>query len=97
MHTGSSWCLWGRGIFHEYTYLECRLEVFGVLKGLIEDSCQPLVKIPALLHETHVVTLEILRTRRQQKENQSISFLHADPEFNSATWERKKILEKFHF
>lgn len=50
--------------FHEHTYLECRIEVFGVLKGLIEDSCEPLVKISALLHETHVVTLKILSTRR---------------------------------
>lgn len=51
--------------FHENTYLECRTEVFGVLKGLIEDSCQPLVKISALFHETHVVTHKILDTRGQ--------------------------------
>lgn len=48
---------------HENTNLECRIEVFGVLEGLIEDSCQPLVKISALLHEMHVETHKILDTR----------------------------------
>lgn len=93
--------------FHKYTYLERGIEVFRVLKSLVEDSSQPLVKIFALLHETHVVTHEILGTRWRHIENHSISFLHADTvksfslfhfvEFNSATWEEKEILEEFDF
>lgn len=50
--------------FHEYTNLECRIKIFGVMKGLIEDSSQSLVKISALLHETLIMAHKILGIRR---------------------------------
>lgn len=44
----------------EDLYLKGRIQVFGVVKGQIEDSPQPLVKIFVLLHKTPVMTHKIL-------------------------------------
>lgn len=44
----------------EYIYLKCWSQAFGMLKGQIEDSPQPLVKIFVLLYKTSVLTHKIL-------------------------------------